>query len=106
MPFVSDLLTATPATVEGNPTPTRTWQWLRGSTPISGATSNTYTVQEADIGETISVRQTETNIAGTASATSAATTAIEPLPATTVLTRAGDTIVDRAGNNIILREAA
>lgn len=73
MPFVSDLLTATPATVDGNPTPNRTWQWLRGSTPISGATSNTYTVQEADIGETISVRQTETNLLGSASAFSLAT---------------------------------
>lgn len=68
--YVGDLLTASAAPVSGKPTPTRTWQWLRGTTAISGATSSTYTVQEADLGETLSVKQIETNIAGSAEATS------------------------------------
>ena len=68
--YVGDLLTASAAPVSGKPTPTRTWQWLRGSTAISGATSSTYTVAEADLGQTLSVKQIETNIAGSAEATS------------------------------------
>ena len=77
MPYVSDLLTAAAASVTGTPTPTRSWQWLRGSTLISGATSSTYTVSEDDIGSAISVRQIETNIAGVDTATSAATAAVQ-----------------------------
>jgi hypothetical protein len=77
MPFVSDLLTASAAAVEGNPTPTRTWQWLRDSSEIAGATSNLYTVQEADINAAISVRQTETNFMGTTSALSLVTSLVE-----------------------------
>ena len=85
MPYVSDLLTAAAASVTGTPTPTRSWQWLRGSTLISGATSSTYTVAEDDIGSTISVRQIETNIAGVDTATSTASfstyTAVGPTDA-------------------------
>ena len=77
MPFVSDLLTASAATVDGQPTPARTWQWLRDGSDISGATSSTYTVQEADLGSVLSVRQTETNFMGTASAISLATAAVD-----------------------------
>ena len=77
MPYVSNLLTATAAPATGNPTPTRTWQWLRGSTAISGATNSTYTVAEDDIGSTISVRQIESNMVGVATATSVATAAVQ-----------------------------
>jgi len=42
-------------------------------TDISGATSPTYTLVSADLGEQISVRVTATNSAGSASATSALT---------------------------------
>jgi hypothetical protein len=75
--YVGDLLTASAATTTGKPTPTRTWQWLRGSTAISGATSSTYTVAEADLGANLSVKQIETNIAGTAEATSNAVGPVE-----------------------------
>ena len=69
-------LTATAASVTGTPTPTRTWQWKRGGVNISGATNSTYTLQAADVGSTITVEQTETNVAGNDSATSAATATI------------------------------
>lgn len=69
-------LTASPASVAGSPTPTRTWQWYRNTTAISGATAINYTVQAADIGSTIKVRQTETNIVDTDFAESAATAAV------------------------------
>ena len=40
---------------------TYSYQWLRGSTEIDGATSSTYTVQTADSGSTIKVRVTFTD---------------------------------------------
>jgi hypothetical protein len=67
-------LSATAATVAGTPTPTRTWQWYRGASPISGATSDTYVLVVADEGKDISVEQIETNIAGLDSAVSSAVT--------------------------------
>jgi hypothetical protein len=36
------------------------YQWYRGTTPISGATGATYTVVQADLGKTVSVRATGT----------------------------------------------
>lgn len=78
-PEVGDLLSATPASTDGNPAPTRTWQWFRNDgflLAISGATSSTYTVVEADDGATLSVRQTETNSEGVAEATSLVTDAV------------------------------
>ena len=77
MPYVSDLLTAAAASVTGTPTPTRSWQWRRGATLISGATAETYTVTEADIGSALTVQQIERNVAGVATATSAATAAVQ-----------------------------
>ena len=73
---VGQTLTATPASVSGNPTPSRTWQWERAGTPISGATSATYTLVSADVGATLTVVQTETNALGADSAESAATATI------------------------------
>lgn len=76
-PQVGQVLTATPSTpVSGNPTPTRTWQWLRGGTAISGATNAAYTPVTDDVGAALSVRQTETNSEGVANATSNVTAAI------------------------------
>jgi hypothetical protein len=57
--------------VTGNPTPSRTWQWLRDGSSISGATSSTYTLVSADGGADVSVRQTETNALGADDAVSA-----------------------------------
>ena len=75
--YVSDLFTATPAAVNATPASTRTWQWLRGSSAISGATSSTYTAVTADIGSTLSATQLETNFLATTTATSAATEVVQ-----------------------------
>jgi hypothetical protein len=66
--YQGDLLTATAAPVQSEFDTTRTWQWLRGSTAISGATSSTYTVQASDRGNTLSVKQIEKSVAGTTEA--------------------------------------
>jgi hypothetical protein len=68
---VGQLLTASAASVTGNPSPSRTWQWLRDGSNISGATSSTYTLVSADGGTDVSVRQTETNALGVDDAVSA-----------------------------------
>ena len=75
--YVSDRLTATLGVVRGSPTPTRLIQWFRGSTVISGANASTYTITSDDLGQPISVRQTESNYFGSAVATSAATEDVE-----------------------------
>ena len=75
--YVSDLLTATAAPVNATPASTRAWQWLRGSTNISGATSTTYTTTTDDLGSSIFATQLETNFLGTTRATSAATETVE-----------------------------
>lgn len=62
-PSVGQTLTATPATVAPAGT-TRAYQWYRGASAISGATSSTYVVQFADIGNNISVWETITNANG------------------------------------------
>lgn len=52
---VGETLTAAPGT--WNQTPSAfTYAWLRGGSPIDGATSPTYTVDPADIGAALSVR--------------------------------------------------
>lgn len=84
-PNVGQTLTATAATVDGTPTPTRTWQWYRGATPISGATSSTYTVASDDAGSNVSVEQIETNIAGVDSAVSTAVSVLLILNSLTAL---------------------
>lgn len=70
---VGATLTATDGTWDGIPTPTFTYQWERSGTPISGATNSTYTLVEADEGETITIVVTATNSQGSTSAESAAT---------------------------------
>lgn len=72
-----ETLAATAASVTGQPTPTRTWQWVNSASgDISGATSDTYVLQASDVGDTITVRQIETNTEGSDTATSAATATI------------------------------
>ncbi len=63
--------------------------WQRGSggggyQPIAGATSATYVLQQADLGETVRVVVTGTNVDGSASATSAATATVMAPPQNTV----------------------
>lgn len=63
-------LTAGNGTWTGTPSPTLARQWLRDTTPISGATGATYVVQAGDVGSVIRLRVTGTNTWGGASATS------------------------------------
>jgi len=66
IPQVGQVLTATASGV--SPTGSEVvWQWLRDGSPISGATSQSYTLVAADAGHQISVRGT---VGGSASATS------------------------------------
>lgn len=69
---VGQTLTVTAGGWSGSPTPTLSYQWYRGATPISGATSTTYTLVQADAGNTSNIKcvVTATNSAGSASADS------------------------------------
>lgn len=49
-----------PANPTVDPAATLTYQWLRGSTPIAGASRSTYTLTKADLGKPVSVRVTAT----------------------------------------------
>ena len=76
-PTVGQTLSSTSGTWNGYPAPTFAYQWVRGaSTNISGATSSTYQLQDADYNTTVKCTVTATNSAGSASATSAATATI------------------------------
>lgn len=69
-------LTATPGSWNGSPSPTVTHQWYRGATPIGGATATTYDTVEADVGQSITVRETATSDGGEAYTTSNAITVV------------------------------
>lgn len=69
-------ITTTNGTWTGTPTPTFTYQWRRGGTPISGATSSTYTPQAADDGLAVDCVVTATNTAGNASQASNSLTGV------------------------------
>ena len=77
---VGQTLSLTGGAVTGNPTPTVTYQWLRGGVAISGATSATYTLVEADDGENISCTKSATNVIGSGSDTSDAVGPIAAAP--------------------------
>lgn len=67
---VGQSLTATPGTPPGWPTPTLTGQWLRDGSAITGANGLTYEQVTADLGASITYRETATNASGSATATS------------------------------------
>lgn len=86
------------------------YQWqdctLFGCSTISGATAQTYTVQPADVGDTIDVTVTATNAAGSGTATSAQTapiaaTPVSPSggPSVTVTNTAGATLSTQLSTN-------
>lgn len=79
-PTVGDVLSTTNGTWSNSPTG-YTYQWKRAGANIAGATSSTYTVVSADIGNALSVTVTATNSGGSASATSANTSAAVAAPA-------------------------
>ena len=58
--------------------------WQRDGVDIAGATSATYTLQPADVGKSVRVKVTATNVDGSASATSAATERVAAPPVSTV----------------------
>jgi hypothetical protein len=69
---VGSSLSCTTGTWTGTPTITYAYQWYRGATLISGATSSSYTLVQADAGNTsnITCQVTATNGIGNATATS------------------------------------
>lgn len=73
---VGQTLTAATGTWAGDATIAYTYQWYQNSVAISGATASTYVLLAAQSGKRITVRVTATNGAGTASATSAPTSAV------------------------------
>lgn len=80
-------LTAT-ATYTGTPTPSASWSWLRcrgrgmsTCTAIAGATSSTYRLTSADVGNRIRVRLTVSNEVGRVLAHSSATDVVQAAPA-------------------------
>jgi len=88
-PEVGQTLTANNGTWTGDQPIVFTYQWLRcnaggqNCVSIPGANSQTYTVQPADLDNTLRVRVTGTNASGTSSAESAATSRVTPaVPAT------------------------
>ena len=78
-------LTAHTGTWSGDPTPTYTHQWQRcnssgtSCTAIAGATTSTHGLVAADDDSTLRVVVTATNTHGSASATSAQTSAVSPI---------------------------
>jgi len=70
--LVGQTLTASNGTWSNTPTG-YTYQWNRGGVAISGATSNTYLLDAADGGQTITVTVTAANAFGSAASTSPGT---------------------------------
>jgi len=78
---VGATLSCTPGTWDGTLPITYTYQWRRSSVNISGATSTSYTLVQADVGSRISCTVTGTNLYGSATGTSSPTdfvTAVVP----------------------------
>ncbi len=73
---VGETLTANDGTWTGRPTPTLTRVWEADGVAIEGATGTTYVPVEDDIGAVITVTVTAKSHEGTASETSAATSAV------------------------------
>lgn len=67
---VGEVVSCTTGSWIGLPPITYSYQWLRNGTPISGATSSTYTIVLADDTEQLSCEVTATNAVGSASAVS------------------------------------
>jgi hypothetical protein len=82
-PMQGDTLTASTGTWTNSPT-SYAYQWQdcddSSCGNISGATSNSYTLQSSDVGDTVDVVVTASNAAGTASADSQPTSTVTPPP--------------------------
>lgn len=84
--IIGSTLTTTNGTWLGNPSPTFTYQWFRGNTPIPNQTNITYVIVLADGGLPITCRVTATNSVGSANATSNVVTPILGNPQTITFT--------------------
>lgn len=67
---IGSVLTCTAGTWTGNPVPSVTRQWYRGSTAISGAIGLAYTLVSADLGALVTCVESATNLVATNTATS------------------------------------
>jgi FG-GAP-like repeat/Cep192 domain 4 len=76
-------LTCSDGTWTNSPT-SFAFQWLRNGQAIPGATNQTYTVVEADVGTQITCRVTASNAGGSNSRTSSSVTPTAPAPVLTV----------------------
>lgn len=90
--FVGYTLTSTTGTWSNSPT-SYAYQWRRGGSNISGATSSTYELVDADIGASITCRVTASN--GDGAGSPATSNAIDP-----ILKVTGGTITEAGGNRI------
>jgi hypothetical protein len=91
---VGSILSCAPGLWTGNPKPEFAYQWLRAGSPITGATSQTYTVQAGDEGLALVCEVTGSNSAGKASAQSEPVDIPKSPPATkteTTTTSTGNT---------------
>ena len=67
---VGDVLTTTNGTVSAAPTAAFSYQWMKDSVIITGATANTYTLVTGDIGGIITCVVSAVNTAGRINTTS------------------------------------
>ena len=65
---LGETLTVSTGTWSGFPTPTYTYQWYNGTSPISGATSSTYVPVVDDVGDILRCGVTATNTSGSSTA--------------------------------------
>ena len=99
-PQTGQTLTASQGTWKSDTQPSYTYQWQRcdsagnNCAAITGATSTTYTVQDADLGKTIRVSVTAKNSSGSTSASSAQTAVVTaPGPAGAIKLSNGKTSI-------------
>jgi chitodextrinase len=93
---VGTALTADPGSWSGSAPIAFAYLWSRcdangaGCIPLAGATSAAYTILAEDVGATLRVAVTATNVAGSATATSAPTAVVAAAPDGVVVAAAGD----------------
>jgi hypothetical protein len=87
-------LTAAPGSWLGIPAGVFEYQWQRGGVDIGGATSQTYVIQAADVGEALTVEVTATNDIGSTTAESIDT--VTPVAALSISDAPGSGVVGTA----------
>ena len=101
---VGQTLSCTTGTWTGTPVISYIYQWKRNGSDISGATSSTYVLVQADASNTITCVVTATNVAGSASATSSNSFVILDADAYAFLTAAAitNTTITNAINTLCI----